>query len=192
MIGWHAVVPIKPAAARKPRLQGCLSREEIEELTEAMLRHVLDVVGSVGAIDTVMLLASERPAGWSGDWFRDPGLGLNEALNEMGQSHPHRTVVLHADLPALEGADVAALVAAAEGGGAIAPDHRGFGTNAIAVPDARTLQFSFGPDSFARHRAQMPSASIVRRPGLALDIDLPEDVPLARRCLGNFYGRAQR
>ena len=88
-------------------------------------------------------------------------------------------IVLHADLPALEAADVEALIEAASEAGAIAPDHRGSGTNALALLNARDFPFCFGPDSFARHCALLPGCGTVRRPGLARDIDLPEDLPWA-------------
>ncbi len=179
MTHWHAVVPIKPVATRKTRLRGHLTPTEIETLTEVMLRHVLDVAGRVEAIGTVTLLAAERYSGWTGDWFPDPGMGLNAALGAMARAVPDRLLVLHADLPALVPDDVAAMVAA--DGASVSPDLRGAGTNAIALGDARDFDFAFGAGSFERHCAALPGAGIVRRPGLALDIDLPEDLAQAIR-----------
>lgn len=182
MTRWHAVVPVKPVAERKTRLHGSLSPDAITDLTRRMLGHVLRVAQATEAIGSVTLLAAERFDGWTGHWFPDPGTGLNAALAAVAGAVPERMVVLHADLPALSADDVAALVSAAEAGGsAISPERRGAGTNALALHDARGFAFAFGPGSFALHRAALPECRIVDRPGLALDIDLPEDVELAVR-----------
>lgn len=173
------MVPIKPIAARKTRLQGHLTPDQIAALTEQMLRHVLDVLARVEGIGAITLLAAENHAGWSGQRFPDPGAGLNAALAAAARAVPERLVILHADLPAVSPADVAALLAAAGRGSAIAPDRRGTGTNALALADARGFDFAFGADSFMRHRSALLGCGVVRRPGLALDIDLAEDLDLA-------------
>ena len=172
---WHAVVPIKPIAERKTRLRGHFSPDEIARMT------VLDVVARSEVIGTVTLLAAERPAGWDGDWFGDSGGGLNTVLGDLARTAPERLVILHADLPALQAEDVTALVAAAGEDSALSPDMRGIGTNAIALRNARGFAFAFGANSFQHHCAALPGSRIVRRPGLALDIDLPEDVAEAIR-----------
>jgi 2-phospho-L-lactate guanylyltransferase (CobY/MobA/RfbA family) len=70
--------------------------------------------------------------------------------------------------------------AAAEGAPAFVPSRSGLGTNGVALapPDAMTL--TFGEPSFARHletaRAQGLAPRVLRLPGLALDIDTPEDL----------------
>lgn len=179
MTKWHAVVPIKPVSERKTRLQGCLASKDIEALTERMLRHVLDVAARAKAIGAVTVLGPERPCGWQGHWIADPGAGLNAALAAAALVVPDRLVILHADLPALQPDDLTALIVAAQSAAALAPDRRGIGTNAIALRDARNFGFAFGTDSFARHCAVLPGCGVVRRQGLGLDIDLPDDLALA-------------
>lgn len=179
MTKWHAVVPIKPVPERKTRLQECLTSRDIEALTERMLRHVLDVAARVEAIGAIAVLAKQRPCGWHGHWIADPGAGLNAALVAAALVVPDRLVIVHADLPALQPDDLTALLAAAESGAALAPDRRGTGTNAIALRDASNFAFAFGSDSFARHCAVLPGCGVVRRAGLGLDIDLPDDLALA-------------
>jgi len=179
LTAWHAVVPIKSVAERKTRLRGALSCEAITELTDRMLHHVLDVLSRVDAIGTVSLLATEPLSAWRGRWISDPGVGLNAALAVAATAVPDGLVIVHADLPGLSRDDVAALIGAAQTGAALAPDRRGAGTNAMALRDARGAFFGFGPDSFARHCAAYPGAGEVRRAGLALDIDLPDDLALA-------------
>ena len=186
MTRWHAVVPVKPVAERKTRLQHALAPQAIAALTERMLQHVLAVASATEAIGEVTLLAVDRFGGWQGNWFPDPGGGLNVALAGLARAVPERMVVLHADLPGLSVADIAALVSAAEHGDALAPDRHGTGTNALALRNASRFDFSFGPDSFARHLAGLPGGATVDRPGFGLDIDVPEDLDRAAR-LGYFH-----
>ena len=90
-------------------------------------------------------------------------------------------MVLHSDLPLLAVPDVTRLIESAESSGlAIAPDRHGSGTNAIAIADQRLFDFSFGADSYRLHRQQAgPGWRLVASPGLAIDIDTPDDLALA-------------
>jgi 2-phospho-L-lactate guanylyltransferase (CobY/MobA/RfbA family) len=91
--------------------------------------------------------------------------------------------VLHGDLPALTSADVTALLAAATGDGAlvaIAPDAADTGTNGLALAPPDVMGFHFGAGSLEAHRRAAKRAgawtTLVRRPGLAFDIDTPADL----------------
>ncbi len=63
---------------------------------------------------------------------------------------------------------------------AIAPDRLGTGTNGLALAPPGVIGFRFGTGSFAAHRAEAQAAgvepAIVARPGLAFDLDTPEDL----------------
>ena len=99
-------------------------------------------------------------------------------------------ILLHADLPQLTAEDCTALATLPAGAIGIAPDRHGTGTNALSLPlpDASGFQFAFGSDSFARHRAEAARLGLslveIRRPGLATDIDEPDDLPDARGLTG--------
>jgi 2-phospho-L-lactate guanylyltransferase len=91
--------------------------------------------------------------------------------------------VLHGDLPTLTSPDVTALLAAATGDGAlvaIAPDAAGTGTNGLALGPPDVIGFQFGAGSLEAHRRAAKRAgawiTLVRRPGLAFDIDTPADL----------------
>ncbi|MGH2457081.1 MAG: 2-phospho-L-lactate guanylyltransferase, partial [Candidatus Limnocylindria bacterium] len=89
--------------------------------------------------------------------------------------------VLHGDLPNLAVDDVRALVDAIPAAGvAIAPDRAESGTNGLALRPPDAIGFRFGPGSFAAHRAEARRAglslAVVRRPGLAFDLDTPDDL----------------
>ncbi len=61
----------------------------------------------------------------------------------------------------------------------IAPDASGQATNALVLAPPDPDFFRFGPSSFAAHHdaaaARGVQFEIVRRPGLAFDLDTPED-----------------
>jgi 2-phospho-L-lactate guanylyltransferase len=62
----------------------------------------------------------------------------------------------------------------------LSPSRDGQGTNAVVCSPPDLLPLRFGDDSFHAHlrgaRALGIEPRIVRRPGLALDIDTPEDL----------------
>lgn len=172
MTCWTAIVPFKTAGERKTRLA------ERVALSTQMFAHVMHVLEGHPAIGTVVALSDERPEDWDGAHIADEGRGLNAeieaartALGETG------LLVLHADLPLLESADIDALLEAAEACGiAIAPDRHGSGTNGLALIPGRRIAFRFGTDSFHLHRQQAPEAAVVERRGFAIDLDTPDDL----------------
>ncbi len=182
-MNWTALVPIKPPADRKMRLASDLTAPERVALSEHMLSHVLDVLLQCAMIERIMLLSSASGL-WDGPHIRDLGRGLNDELmsarEDLGRTP---LLVLHADLPLLAPADVADLVDRARLGVSIAPDRHGAGTNAVAIADRRDFNFRFGLDSFSQHLASQdgPSPAVVRRQGLAFDVDTMDDLKLALR-----------
>jgi 2-phospho-L-lactate/phosphoenolpyruvate guanylyltransferase len=172
-VTWTAIVPIKPAATRKTRL-ATLDPAMRVALTERMLAHVLRVTGDHAAIARVLVL-SRDPVGRSG-WLEDQGRGLNRELQAV-RGRFGNVLVVHADLPFLHGDDLAALIDAAHRcRAAIARDKTGSGTNAVALTAGCDIAFAFGADSLRRHHRQYPAGAIVDRPGLAQDIDTPDDL----------------
>ena len=181
MSGWTALVPIKEPEARKTRLASTMDAGERHRISRAMFDHVLAVLAQADEIAEVVVLAATRPEGWPGRWIADDGRGLNPELEQAARRIAGPLLVVHADLPRLNLADVTALTTAARDGVAVAPDHLGNGTNALAALDSRELAFHFGPDSFARHCAHYGARAVpVNRPGLAHDIDHPADLAAIR------------
>jgi 2-phospho-L-lactate guanylyltransferase len=176
-VSWTAIVPLKGAGERKSRLAGTVTPAGRIALSEAMLAHVAAVLGAHPRISRLVLLSAAPPLDWAADWKRDEGRGLNAELEAVATEGDR--LVIHADLPLLCAPDLDALLDAAAPV-AIAPDARGQGTNALALRDGVPLVALFGEESFARFRAAWPGAAIVRRPGLALDVDTPVDLARAR------------
>jgi 2-phospho-L-lactate guanylyltransferase len=91
-------------------------------------------------------------------------------------------VQLPADIPLVTPEDIAALLHVHREAPAVtlAPSRDERGSNAVACSPPDLLPLRFGDDSFFPHlqraRALGVEPQIVRRPGLALDVDTPEDL----------------
>jgi 2-phospho-L-lactate guanylyltransferase len=184
------IVPHRGLEHAKTRLAGVLDPAQRADLAERLLRHVLEVAVEAEP-DTVVISPDPEleslvvGAGAQLSVQRGMGLnaGLTQARDEAVRDGIEMVAVLHGDLPALVGADVTALLAAATGDGAlvaIAPDAAGTGTNGLALAPPDVIGFHFGAGSLEAHRRAAKRAgawtTLVRRPGLAFDIDTPADL----------------
>jgi len=184
------IVPHRGLERAKTRLGGVLDPSQRAALAERLLRHVLDAAVATG--HEVVVISPEAGLGAlaaaSGAQLAvQHGLGLNAGLAEARDAALRDGVdvlaVLHGDLPDLAPADVAALLAAVSGHGpavAVAPDAAGRGTNGLAMAPPDAISFHFGSDSLTAHRAAAERSgarlTVVERPGLAFDVDTPEDL----------------
>lgn len=181
-----SVTAVRSLSSCKTRLADHLSPQRRIELVSGMLGHVLSVLTRAPGVDRVAVVGPEHgalPAHVIA--LDDPGGGLNEALTaaafEARRRGAERLVLVHADLPLLEPEEVTALIEASKASGlAIAPDRHGRGTNALCLTWPPAVRFEFGPDSLAKHLAQAAalglSPAVVRLPGLAFDLDEPDDL----------------
>lgn len=179
-MNWVAVVPLKQGGSQKSRLAQMLDPAQRAALTDALFSHVVTTLGACTRLSKVIVLSPSDPEHAHTEWAPDRGRGLNEELTALRTHFPDRDfLVVHADLPFLEPGDINRLLDAAESGAAIAPDKHVQGTNALAVRAGVSLAFGFGEASFEKHRAVAPAAVIVQSPGLAQDIDTPDDLQAA-------------
>jgi len=110
-------------------------------------------------------------------WIGEPGSGGLDAAAGAGVAAADGDpwLVIHADLPAITPDDVAVGATLASAGTVLAPSHDG-GTSLIGGV-APSFPFAYGPGSFSRHLAATGGhATILVRPGLALDLDAPSDL----------------
>jgi 2-phospho-L-lactate guanylyltransferase len=185
-----AIIPAKSLSHGKSRLAGLLGAEQRAALNRRLFGRALDAVQGAPCIDRIavvtgdaFLLALVRGQGLHG--LEDHGGGLNAALalgTRYAIRHGAQTVlVLSCDLPAVTAADVTALAAGVGGGQGcvIAPDDQEEGTNALALNPPDPEFFRFGPDSFQAHLAAAKvrklKVRVLRRPGLAHDLDTPDN-----------------
>lgn len=181
-----SLTAVKSRDCCKSRLAAGLSPGRRRELVDSMLWHVLDVLRAAPGIDRVAVVSPDHD-GLPEDVVRlaDPGGGLNAALAQAARQATARgatrLVIVHADLPRLRREEVTALIEASRAAGVgIAPDHRGSGTNALCLTLPASMRFEFGPGSLERHLEQAAALgltpAVVRSPGLAFDLDEPEDL----------------
>lgn len=183
------IVPHRGLDASKSRLAPVLSPNERGELAAHLLRRVLRIAHQ--AVPDVVVISPSEDLGElvqesGARLLVQRGLGLNAGLDQARAAAVNEgvetLVVLHGDLPELDVPDVLALVAAVpeSGGVAIAPDRVESGTNGLALRPPGVIPFRFGVGSLRAHReaAESVGASfvIVRRLGLAFDLDTPDDL----------------
>jgi 2-phospho-L-lactate guanylyltransferase len=175
------LVPVKAFDLAKRRLHRAMSPGQRVELARAMADRV---VGAAFPLPVAVVCDDNAVARWARQsgalvvW--EPGRGLNGAV-EAGVDHLRsagvlEVVVAHADLPRAR--DLPEVESA--GGVTLVPDRYGNGTNVMALPTDTGFRFSYGPGSFARHRAEADrlglAVQVLDRPDLAWDIDEPADV----------------
>lgn len=187
-----AVIPVK--AEGKTRLAETLDAEERTALIRAMLENVVRAAHGARGISSIALVGPSRHGlSEALPLIADPGGGLNAALAaslaHVLEQGADRVIFVAGDLPTVTTNDLDVLALAPDGAVAIAPDRHGTGTNALSLPlpSAKGFSFHFGPDSFARHRAEAERVGLpidtVHSQGLARDIDEPADLPDAASLL---------
>lgn len=185
------LIPVKAFDQAKRRLHATMSDPQRADLARAMADRVLR---AAHPLPVAVVCDDTDVAGWARTrgalvvW--EPGRGLNGAV-EAGVDHllangVTQVTVAHADLPR---ATALALVGEASGI-TLVPDRHGNGTNVIALPADAGFRFSYGPGSFARHRAEAERLGlplrVLDRPDLAYDVDEPADVvPVATSGVAN-------
>jgi 2-phospho-L-lactate guanylyltransferase len=187
-----AIVPVKPFLRSKSRLAGVLTPQERAGLSREFLGHALDVLAQVTAVSQV-LVVSRDPAALALAHDRhartvteagapDLNAALTRATQVAAASRAAAVLILPTDLPFLAPEDVRQLIAL-DGAGptiSIAPDRREDGTNALFSAPPGLLAYAFGEHSFGKHLALAQATGarvrVYRLPGVALDIDGPDDL----------------
>ena len=195
-----AIVPVKPLRRGKSRLAGLLSEDQRTKLNQEMLAHTLKILQAVPEIEQTLVISRDPAAlalarDLNARTVREEGAPrLNLALKRatlFAKTYVTRGVlIVPMDLPLMTPGDIGAMIALAKSSDptiVIAPDHHRQGTNALLVCPAGQIEYEFGPGSFQRHcdLAQMSGArlEICELPNLALDVDYPEDLQMARNAL---------
>jgi 2-phospho-L-lactate/phosphoenolpyruvate guanylyltransferase len=178
----HVLVPLKHLDDAKTRLSAVLSPEERAALMLELLQGVLRAAREA-AVGPITVVSSESLAPNGIARFDDRGLPWNDALAAAMRevvSEPIAAVV-SADLPRVTAEDVRALVLATpDRGMAIARALDG-GTNAVSMRPPGAVTTHFGePRSAAVHAHATAAAGLAARildlPGLAFDVDTPDDL----------------
>lgn len=199
------LVPVKNLANAKQRLSSVLDPEARQELAQAMCSDVLETLAGwpmrpAVAVVTSDQFASDLAAGLGFEILADdvnPGeTGAIEMATAIcrgaGASH---TLVIPADIPLIDVRELQKIVDSAPPTGAVlVPDAAGRGTNAALRAPADLFPLRFGNDSFLPHLAAAKATGlpcvVLELPGLALDVDRPED--LQELALASGERRSQK
>jgi 2-phospho-L-lactate guanylyltransferase len=185
-------MPVKDLPAAKQRLAGVLDAQARQELFRAMLEDVLSALAASTGLAGILLVTRDPEARRLAARY---GAGVvvegenrgHTAASTLGARTLARQGVkgmlqLPADIPLVTPEDIGALLHVHGNAPAVtlSPSRDERGSNAVACSPPDVLPLRFGDDSFFPHlqraRALGVEPQIVRRPGLALDVDTPEDL----------------
>lgn len=184
------LVPVKNLANAKQRLAQVLEQSSRTELAHAMLTDVLDALAEAAA-DDVSLVTSDPFALELASHHRFAVISDDSNLSETGAIEVATrvctsrgiatTLVIPADIPLIEAADILAIYEAAPAKGTVlVPSGDLRGTNAVLRRPAELFPLRFGNDSFMPHLAAAiatrATCVVLSLPRIALDIDTPEDL----------------
>ena len=187
-----AVVPVKDTSAAKQRLASAVPPALRQELMLAMLEDVLAALAEAPGLAARLLVttdpAAQRLAARYGfDWLID-GAGdghtgaVAAAARHLAKNGAGGMLTLPGDIPLVTAAEIAQLLDAHRPAPAftIAPSHDELGSNAVIVSPPDAVSLRFGDNSFFPHLAAAEARGIrptvLPLPGIALDIDNPDDL----------------
>lgn len=191
------VVPVKPFAYAKRRLAGVLSDGERAALAQAMLHDLFTLLARCTRVSGVLCVTREAGVAalapiCGAEILEEAQPGLS---NSVAQAAAHLVareqngmLVLPADVPLATSAEVDFVIAKHGWAPAVTlvSDEDGYGTNALAVSPPDLMPFRYGRHSFVAHRdaalALGARVQTLKLPGLALDVDTPDDIRRLLTC----------
>jgi 2-phospho-L-lactate/phosphoenolpyruvate guanylyltransferase len=205
--GVWAAVPVKEFAGAKQRLGSLLTPRQRHDLAAAMLEDVLavlaDAVLAGVMVNTVDPLAAELAHRYGArvvtDGARDGHTGAVAAMARiLAAERQEAMLTVPGDIPRVTATEIASVVEARRPAPSITivPAHDERGSNAVLCSPPLVMPLRFGDDSFLPHlaaaRAIGIEPTIVRLPGIGLDIDQPRDIQALLRAGPRVATRAVR
>lgn len=188
-----AAIPVKDLVNAKQRLVPALSPSARRELARAMLEDVLEA--AVAALPGAVVVVTTDPE--VQDLSRARGAeclveranrghtaAVALAQREASARGAARFLTLPGDVPCVTAEEIAAVCGALERapGAVLVPSRSGLGTNAVLLAPPDAMPLTFGEPSFDNHLATAKAAGlaarVLRLPGIGLDVDAPEDLPV--------------
>jgi 2-phospho-L-lactate guanylyltransferase len=186
-----AAVPVKDLANAKQRLVGVLDAGQRRELARAMLGDVLGALSAAG-LDRIWVVTREPEVA-----VVARALGAEPLVEADNRGHTAAVALAQAeavragvdvfltvpgDVPCLTAAEIRALLAVVGAPPSVvfAPSRSGLGTNGVVLAPPAAMRLTFGEPSFANHLAAARTLGLLPRvvalPGLALDVDVADDL----------------
>lgn len=193
-MGLWAVVPVKERDRAKERLAPLLRTELRQELALAMLEDVLTAIAASSGLAGIMVVTVDPAARrlvrrYDGrvveNGARHGHTGAVGAAAQLLRAEGQRGMLtLPGDIPLVTADEIEQIIAAHRPAPSftIVPSHDEGGSNAILVSPPDAVPLRFGVDSFFPHLRAAETRGIrptvLRLPGIALDIDHPEDLAM--------------
>jgi len=187
-----AVVPVKGTASAKQRLAPALPQGQRQALALAMLEDVLAALAAARGLAhrivvTIDPEATSLAACYGFDCIADGAEAghtgaVTAAARRLAVEGVGAMLTLPGDIPLVTSDEIGRLIGAHRSAPSftIAPSHDEKGSNAILLSPPDAVPLRFGDDSFFPHLAAAEARgivpSVVRLPGIALDIDNPADL----------------
>ena len=187
-----AVVPVKERGLAKERLAPVLRPQQRQAFALAMLEDVLSALTATPGVPGVLVVTvdpeASRLAARYGARLVETGArnghtgAVATAARLLAAEGRAGMLTLPGDIPLVTPAEIACVLAAHPPAPSftIVPSHDERGSNAIACSPPDVAPLRFGENSFYPHLQTAEVCGIrpnlLRLPGIALDIDNPEDV----------------
>ena len=202
--GVWAAVPVKEFAGAKQRLSHLLTLSQRGALAAAMLEDVLAALAQAPlagiVVNTVDPLATELALRYRArvvtDGARDGHTGAVSAMARLLAAEGSDMLTVPGDIPRVTAMEIAAVITARGPAPSltIVPAHDERGSNAVLCSPALVIPLHFGDDSFLPHlaaaRARGIEPTVVKLPGIGLDLDQPDDVDAFMRATPHMTTRA--
>ncbi|HYM74990.1 MAG TPA: 2-phospho-L-lactate guanylyltransferase [Candidatus Dormibacteraeota bacterium] len=185
------LIPIKNTATAKQRLASILDQTARTQLAQAMLHDVLTTLHHWKNRPAVALVTSDPYAVKLAGEYRfevipDPDNPGETGAIEMAtrvcvERSEESTLVIPADIPLIQAWELEEVLKHAPAQGTVlVPAGDGRGTNAAFRRPANLFPLRFGNDSFKPHHAAAQATGkpcvVLNLPGIAVDVDNPEDL----------------
>jgi 2-phospho-L-lactate/phosphoenolpyruvate guanylyltransferase len=187
-----AAVPVKEFKGAKQRLSAMLTASQREELAATMLEDVLAALAGasrlagilVNTIDPVATrLAKRYRARVVTDGALDGHTGaVNGLARVLVREGRGALLTMPGDIPRVTSDEIDAVISSSLPAPSftIVPAHDELGSNAVLCAPPLSVPLRFGDNSYFPHlmaaRAQRIEPTIIRLPGIGLDIDHPADL----------------
>jgi 2-phospho-L-lactate guanylyltransferase len=201
-----AILPVKRFDQAKQRLAEALGGATRATLAAAMYADVLAQIRRARTLDEILVVSGEIEAK---KLASEAGATLIDDPAEKGQSHAalaglaraaargfDRALLVPADCPLVDPAELDLLVEGSTAPVVIVPDRHETGTNALLLDPTGAFEPKFGPGSLERHLEQARDKRmehvVTSVPSLGLDVDTGDDLDQLVTALADVHGRASR
>ena len=192
MSSFWIIMPVKDTRHSKQRLMASLDAHQRRSLALVMLEDVLAAIAPVRDLARCAVVTIDPDATAMAERYGmrvvTEGAGdghtgsVSAAARLLGREGASGFLTLPGDIPNIATSEIEALLRAHRDAPAftIAPSHDELGSNAVACSPVDAVLLRFGSDSYFPHLAAARRAgiepTILRLPGIAMDIDTPEDL----------------